>query len=79
MRYFWNFIVFILLSYLSLCSRPTPIQESARDSDEEFHDRDYHIATSSNNSSQTFPYRGYENDDMDEVIIVKERIIFGMN
>lgn len=60
----------LLTSHFSLCSRPTALQDRARDSDEEdVHDRDYDLAALANNLSQAFRYTIYDNDDAEQVML----------
>ncbi|CAN8295052.1 unnamed protein product [Cochlearia groenlandica] len=46
------------------CGRPTTVQDSTRDSDEE--DKDYDVAALANNLNQAFRYKMYGNDDNEE-------------
>lgn len=56
---------------LSICSRPTALQDRTRDSDEDdLHDRDYDVAALANNLNQAFRYKSYGNIDTVEVYIM---------
>ncbi|XP_023734630.2 uncharacterized protein LOC111882495 isoform X3 [Lactuca sativa] len=49
------------------CGRPTPLHDPSRDSDDDdYHDKDYDVATLTNNLSQAFGYGFYENADSNE-------------
>ncbi|CAI9261918.1 unnamed protein product [Lactuca saligna] len=51
------------------CGRPTPLHDPSRDSDDDdYHDKDYDVATLTNNLSQAFGYGFYENADSNEVL-----------
>ncbi|KAE8732994.1 auxin response factor 18-like [Hibiscus syriacus] len=53
--------------YRWACGRPTAFQDRTRDSDEDdLHDRDYDVASLTNNLSQAFNYKIYDKDDNEE-------------
>ncbi|CAO2823360.1 unnamed protein product [Amaranthus hypochondriacus] len=58
--------------YQWVCGRPTALQDRTRDSDDDYQDRDYDVATLANNLNQAFHYGIYSND-MEEVQASLER------
>lgn len=58
----------MFLSLVQIYRRPTPLHDPSRDSDDDdYHDKDYDVATLTNNLSQAFGYGFYENADSNEV------------